>query len=42
MQYQEYIKTINQLLKRIDESDTRFLKQLCTIINRHIEKKGGD
>lgn len=42
MQYDEYIATINQLLKLIDINDTKFLKQLCTIINKHIEKKGGD
>lgn len=35
-----YVKIIIQMLNSFDESDIQFLKQLYTLIKKHIEWKG--
>lgn len=40
MDYNEYCKRkIMELLDGIE--DTRFLRQICTIVRIHVERKGG-
>lgn len=36
-----YKKIIIELIEKLEESDERFLKQLYTIIKKHIERKEG-
>lgn len=38
----EHLKAILSMLKEMDESDSLFLKQLYTIIHRHLLRKRGD
>lgn len=40
MNYQEYKKIINNLIEKLDESDFIFIKQIYTIINRYLRKRG--
>lgn len=35
-----YVKIIIQMLNSFDEADQQFLKQLYTLIKKHIERKG--
>lgn len=36
----DYRKLIIEMVYNIDENDSKFLKQVYTIIHRHIEKRG--
>jgi len=38
----KYLTAIMSMLKELDESDTRFLKQLYTIIHRYLLRKRGN
>ena len=40
MDKQQFLAEIQYMLKKMDETDITFLKQLYTIIRRHLEKKG--
>lgn len=37
----DYKKIIIKMLDEVDEKDIRFLKQIYTIIKRHLDKKKG-
>lgn len=37
-----YKKIIIELIEKLEESDERFLKQLYTIIKKHLGKERGD
>lgn len=41
MSTEECKKYITVQLSALNESDNRFLRQLCTIIKRYIKEKGG-
>lgn len=36
----EYIAIISQMLQCLEESDLQFVKQIYTLIKRHLERKG--
>ena len=40
MNGENYKKVISSMLKEIDSNDFMFLKQLYTIIIRHLERRG--
>lgn len=40
MNYEKYIAGIRSMLKELDESDSFFIKQIYTLISRHLSKKG--
>lgn len=40
MHSEEYKKTIEGMLKQLDNSDLKFLSQLYTIIKHYLEKRG--
>lgn len=37
---QRYIDFIIELLQKVDDTDQKFLRQVYTIIKRHLERKG--
>lgn len=39
--HMSYKKIIIELVEKLEESDERFLKQLYTIIKKHLERKEG-
>lgn len=36
----DYKKIITEMVQRLDDSDIRFLKQVYTIIKKHLDRKG--
>lgn len=40
MSNEEYKAIINQLLNRLDDSDNKFMKQIYTLVKKHLERKG--
>lgn len=38
---EDYKKLIMQMLENLDESDAGFLRQIYTLIKRHLERKRG-
>ena len=42
MDYKEYLTLILQMVKRLDESDIVFLRQIYTILKRHEEKQASN
>lgn len=36
----EYIKIIIEMSKKLDESDNQFLKQIYTLLKKHLDRKG--
>lgn len=40
MKKEKQIKTIVEMLQSLDESDDTFLKQIYTIVKKHMERKG--
>lgn len=40
MNNEEYKAIINQLLNRLDDSDNKFMKQIYTLVKKHLERKG--
>ncbi len=40
MSVEEYKKIINQMFQYFDESDNLFMKQIYTLVKRHLEKNG--
>ena len=41
MENEEYVNLIIQMLKAFDESDNLFLRQIYTLVKKHMERKGG-
>lgn len=37
----EYLELIDQMLKYLDESDLHFIKQIYTLLIKHLAKKRG-
>lgn len=40
MNAEEYKTIIEQMFRQLNESDSLFLKQIYTLIKRHLERKG--
>lgn len=40
MNAEDYKELINNMFNELDDSDTRFLIQISTLVKLHIEKKG--
>lgn len=40
MNYEEYLAVIASMLKELDETDSLFIKQIYTIVHRHLVRKG--
>lgn len=40
MSNEEYKAIINQFLNRLDDSDNKFMKQIYTLVKKHLERKG--
>lgn len=40
MNTEEYKSIIIQMFQKMDESDCIFMKQIYTIVKKHLEKKG--
>lgn len=36
----EYLEIITQMLEHLDESDLQFIKQIYTLLKKHLERKG--
>lgn len=41
MKNEEYKNKIMEMLNKLDESDERFLKQLCILLRNHLKRKNG-
>lgn len=40
MDYEEYKRLIIELLNKLEEKDSLLVKQIYTIINQHLRKRG--